>query len=1036
MNMKRILALFLAVLTVLSAFALPIFAEGETSAQPQWPEEGAIALDKSAGKYDGAGENEHEITLKIEGKNFKATSDVVLVIDNSNSLYDDDKMTDTKTAAYAFVDKLLTAGSTTRIALVVYGTDVRSFTKFYGADEAAQLKTAIGQISKEEENLKGGTNQQAGIHKAQELLSSAASTGRMKNIVIMSDGEATFSYPFVAEVTYNDCGRLTSAGCEYFGPSGGSTSAPGTFSPDYSTYIGEGNDFNLKYNAYVDVKCSKHSTVTRQTYGVYALDGTVTERQNTNNGVATIWEANQAKAAGTTVYSVALQAGTNGENVLKACATDAVKGYFAIASGEQNVAGKLTSAFEAIAGSIAIAASNGKVTDPMSDEVSLQFTGASPAVTSDLAAYNAKQADIYISQGTAAWDDTTKTISWDVGNINEGSPAIMKYRIRVTGENLETGDTVPTNKRTIFSYRNYQEEQTEKDFPVPKVTVGGGTILMHFYRVNVQGKPVNAAGVEVETPDKAQQLAEPAYYEVDGKNGLPYGTYTVAHREIENAAYYGFVDGAAPDIMKRDPAAPVTLTATKPAAELWFAYTQSFTVVHVQNGQNVRTETLPVTEDAFDITAHVSTGYLYGGTFRENHETVADFHGGTPMAFQPQAGDTYYIWEVPETYLRPKTYRVWRPVPDGSGNVSVVRLYLLTTVDRGLYRELGFTADGTDNVAEGDGSNIAYRVVNVTKGSEPYGKLYVQDLQGNMTDNLSGAPAENSGYVGVYPLTASQFASFRESGTTFCPYWITLDGVKVTGTVTRTAGYQGAGPKDSTSPDYKKITVSDAAHTSALTPVGTASGTALLSLAPSLTLAEDAETEQVVPTELETPDTALTVTIHDGETVTTLTAEPGDLTDRITYTGAEGKLFAGWFTDEACTAPADLTAVQESMELYARYVSDGYLQVKYMQRGLFRVRGVTLLTAVDGKTDLQVGFLVNGEPVAAETVGRTYGGSSARYLFDGVDRDARLAVGSADLQGAVYGDEITVTPYWITADGTTVYGTSRTLVYSRYGLKG
>lgn len=1034
MNAKRILALFLAVLTVLSAFALPVFAEGETSAQPQWPEEGAIALDKSADKYDGAGENEHEITLKIEGKNFKTTSDVVLVIDQSSSMQGD-RMTNTKKAAKAFANKLLTENGDTRIAVVTFGeTASQQGTGFYTYETKDQLERLIEGISA---LYNTGTNQQAGIHKAQELLTSAASTGRRKNIVILSDGAATYSYPFTGGNVDIDCGGWLG---HYFSENPKVTAWPVTAVPDYTTIIGAGNNFALDGNIQWHCTC-KHGYTTDLLYGAFYYDDAgnfVCSRgsKTSNHGVATIWEANQAKAAGTTVYSVALQAGTNGENVLKACATDAVKGYFAIASGEQNVAGKLTAAFEAIAGSIAIAASNGKVTDPMSDEVSLQFTGASPAVTSDLAAYNAKQADIYISQGMAAWDDTTKTISWDVGNINEGSPAIMKYRIRVTGENLETGDTVPTNKRTIFSYRNYQEEQTEKDFPVPKVTVGGGTILMHFYRVNAQGKPVNAAGVEVETPDKAQQLAEPAYYEVDGKNGLPYGTYSVAHREMTNAAYYGFVDGAAPDIMKRDPAAPVTLTAARPAAELWFAYTQSFTVVHVQNGQNVRTETLPVTEDAFDITAHVSTGYLYGGTFRENHETVADFHGGTPMAFQPQAGDTYYIWEVPETYLRPKTYRVWRPVPDGSGNVSVVRLYLLTTVDRGLYRELGFTADGTDNVAEGDGSNIAYRVVNVTKGSEPYGKLYVQDLQGNMTDNLSGAPVENSGYVGVYPLTASQFASFRESGTTFCPYWITLDGVKVTGTVTRTAGYQGAGPKDSTSPDYKKITVSDAAHTSALTPVGTASGTALLSLAPSLTLAEDAETEPVVPTESETPDTALTVTIHDGETVTTLTAEPGDLTDRITYAGAEGKLFAGWFTDEACTAPADLTAVQESMELYARYVSDGYLQVKYMQRGLFRVRGVTLLTAVDGKTDLQVGFLVNGEPVAAETVGRTYGGSSARYLFDGVDRDARLAVGSADLQGAVYGDEITVTPYWITADGTTVYGTSRTLVYSRYGLKG
>ena len=60
---------------------------------------------------------------------------------------------------------------------------------------------------------------------------------------------------------------------------------------------------------------------------------------------------------------------------------------------------KLTSAFEAIAGSIAIAASNGTVTDPMSQYVNLAFTG-DPKVTNSLDEYNAGGYDVYLSQGT------------------------------------------------------------------------------------------------------------------------------------------------------------------------------------------------------------------------------------------------------------------------------------------------------------------------------------------------------------------------------------------------------------------------------------------------------------------------------------------------------------------------------------------------------------------------------------------------------------------------------------------------------------
>lgn len=121
-RIKRTLAALLIVVLTLALLGEAVFADN--SEQPVWPEEGAIQLSKSAAAVEGK-ENTWEVTLGIQGKNYKTTSDVVLVIDNSNSMYPsetskEDRMTKTKAAANAFVDTLLTEDSTTRIALVVY----------------------------------------------------------------------------------------------------------------------------------------------------------------------------------------------------------------------------------------------------------------------------------------------------------------------------------------------------------------------------------------------------------------------------------------------------------------------------------------------------------------------------------------------------------------------------------------------------------------------------------------------------------------------------------------------------------------------------------------------------------------------------------------------------------------------------------------------------------------------------------------------------------------------------------------------------
>lgn len=120
-ELKRISAFFMAMLmmlTVFSAFSA-VSAEGEAAGgtQPVWPAQGSIKLDKDAAAVEGA-ENLWEITLGIQGKNFETTSDVVLAIDNSNSMYENDRMVQTKAAANAFVDALLTQDSATALRLL------------------------------------------------------------------------------------------------------------------------------------------------------------------------------------------------------------------------------------------------------------------------------------------------------------------------------------------------------------------------------------------------------------------------------------------------------------------------------------------------------------------------------------------------------------------------------------------------------------------------------------------------------------------------------------------------------------------------------------------------------------------------------------------------------------------------------------------------------------------------------------------------------------------------------------------------------
>lgn len=721
---------------------------------------------------------------------------------------------------------------------------------------------------------------------------------------------------------------------------------------------------------------------------------------------------------------MALQAGTNGENTLKDCATDPTAGYFAIGQND-NVETKLSAAFTAIAGSIAKAATNGSVVDPMSDYVGLDFTG-DPTYTNDYAAYANKQYNVYLSQGTVT--RSGDTLNWTVGDISEGQDAVMKYRVKLN-DGLEKGKTYPTNKATTFHYTDYQDQETSRDFNIPEVAPNGGTILIHYYLVNADGQPINAGGTVVESPDKAQVLSAQEYYTVNNSQALDYGTHQVSKKDIEGSNYYGYTlngrDKNNPGVQSREATAEVAVATTNANREVWFAYTQSFYVAHVQmdeNGQAKQvgaTETYPVSA-GFNLTDKVTSGYLYGGAF--NSEACTEVYpfaeGETGLSFAPKAGETYYIWEVPNTYLKPMALSCWEH--NTEGQLDVIGFYMVSAIDRSLYKEAGFYVNSSRTTA----NQMTYEAIDearTTVANLPEGQsvafkgITINLKQEGQSDSYTAASVvtgDKYGYMLCYGLDKDTYWPQAGASVSYYPYWVTLDGVEVTNSVTRTGTYQGTGAGKIKSTDESRTadcTVPAVAETQLLTMASyCADGTPISADVPTV---ED-----------------VTVTVVDGAKTYELTVSAGTgVRNQVAYQAPAGKVFAGWFADQAYTIPADLDQVTEDTTIYAKYVSDSYLDLHYVRNGLFRLRGVTLISAVDNPANYQEsGIIVDGEKLPVAYANRYRLFYTASGLF-GAARNARLMITQQSLSGS---GTLEVTPYWVTLDGTEVHGVTHTLHYN------
>lgn len=486
-------------------------------------------------------------------------------------------------------------------------------------------------------------------------------------------------------------------------------------------------------------------------------------------------------------------------------------------------------------------------------------------------------------------------------------------------------------------------------------------------------------------------------------------------------------------------------------------YVPFFTVAHVEScvndqGKNFGQETgrkgYPLwCYKEFNLTSVVTANHLYGGTF--NEETCTTVHKdvqeqGNPMELNPTENATYYIWEVPDTYLRPFGYWISRHLERGQGTLSVTQLYLLAAVDRVNYADAGLKVsfgNGTSQYISSSceelsnpnteqlGSATVYQMLETVKGhagGEVIDTWYLKNgipvnYEGPLTkseetgkyldaNDKNNSPIDDGCIIG-HRLKGEEFESFQKSGVTYRPYWVTLDGVRVEGVRSRNYTFvvgsadPGKPSRDDQLPAvYQYLEKQQSAQT--------------LTLRTNL-LAGD--TEPAV--------NDLTVTVIDGSNApqTIKVAPNGSVRDQVAYQAPAGKVFAGWFTDDSFTTPADLDQVTQDTTIYAKYVSDSYLDLDYSRTGLFRLRGVTLISAVDNPANYQAsGIMVNGQKLDVSYASRYRIFKTPANLF-GAARDAKLMLADKSLSGT---GTLEVTPYWITLDGTEVHGVTHTLHYN------
>lgn len=390
-------------------------------------EPGEVRVSKTAKAVPGK-INTWDIELSIEARNSRKTSDIVLVMDRSGSMSNNNRLVNAKIAANTFIDTLLPVGNTTnRIALVSFAgkksngsKDVTIESNLVGASGSTTLKSRVDSLA-----ANGGTFTQAAIRDAEPLLN--GSTADHKSIVLLSDGEPTYSYrPNNADsnLTSQAIGGYSASNCGVYNTTSGNATKTG-LTYNYNQIVGCGNQMFHQYSR-----------------GSFY-----------NFGNAAIDQANMIKAnhPDYTIYTIALNAGARGEPVLKGIATTSGDAYTADPEDLQAI-------FEEIAGKLSAGATDINITDVVAPEFKITNNGGGA-----------------VSGNTVDWTN----VQLGAADANGVRKATKTIRIELADAFAGTDNQYQTNSSVDFNYKDVDGEVQNKKVASPIVN----PVLIHTEKV-------------------------------------------------------------------------------------------------------------------------------------------------------------------------------------------------------------------------------------------------------------------------------------------------------------------------------------------------------------------------------------------------------------------------------------------------------------------------------------------------------------------------------------------------------------------------
>ena len=208
--MKKSLALILTFIMVLALVPSVAFAEGE---------EGKVTITKTLVSNEPDADGNYTIKLTVQGnpvtQNVRPNADVVLVVDCSGSMKDNNRMSTAKKAGKKFADGILTGNSDNKNKMAVIGFSSQDYSILWGwTGNAIKVETPLVENKSTITNAidrmtaGGGTDYTAALTKAKQLLDGRQDKTRPGYVVFISDGAPGYNGDSLNDPNWNGSNQV------------------------------------------------------------------------------------------------------------------------------------------------------------------------------------------------------------------------------------------------------------------------------------------------------------------------------------------------------------------------------------------------------------------------------------------------------------------------------------------------------------------------------------------------------------------------------------------------------------------------------------------------------------------------------------------------------------------------------------------------------------------------------------------------------------------------------------------------------------